>query len=218
MKTRFRSLLLLMMSLLWLQALLPSAAQTKTAYSMAAYLRCTREEAILNAFRLMADGPGEGALAWIVDKSVRVVFKDMKTLDKGLRFYDALSWISSHGEQVIFINEKHRNAPPEALAAMLAHEAMHNDAYNSIREEIAGWHQEAVVWSTLKTSYPSLAKIPQGAFPLVDRENRIEQEFRRGTLEAFVKNNNGYRGLPETSPGFTVSASGVAMQTGINTP
>jgi hypothetical protein len=185
---------------------------------MTAYLRCTREEAILDAFRLMADGPGENALTWIVDKSVRVVFKDMKTLSKGLRFYDALSWIGSHGEQVIFINEKHRNAPPEALAAMLAHEAMHNDAYNSLSEEIAGWRQEAAVWSAFKAAHPSLAKIPREAFPLVDRENRIEQEFKRGTLEAFVKNNAGYRGLPETSPGFTFSAAGVALQTTVTTP
>jgi hypothetical protein len=191
-------------------AILPQTMQpgfAQTHYSMAAFLRCTRDEAIMNAFNMMQDGHAESSLIMIVNKPVRVIFKDMKTIHKGLKNYDALSWISNQGEQVIFVNEKHRNAPPEALAAMLAHEAMHNDEYNSLSEEVAGWTREAQVWMEMKAKNPALKDIAAGAYPLVDRENRIEQEARHHTLESFVRNNAGYRGLAETSPGFGAATS-----------
>ena len=35
----------------------------------------------------------------------------------------------------IYINPKHEAAPPAALAALLAHEALHQDEYNSLSEE-----------------------------------------------------------------------------------
>ncbi len=189
-------------------SLVSPVVQAETQRPLAIYLRCTREAGILQAFRLMESLPqAESALTWIADKPVRILFKDMKTLHKGLSQYDALSWISNQGEQVIFINEKHRDAPPEALAAMLAHEALHNDGYNSLSEEVVGWRQEADVWTALKTKNPELAHLPAGKIPLVDRENRIAQEAQLGTLASFVRNNAGYRGLPESSPGFASQAA-----------
>ena len=146
-------------------------ARSQTHFSTSSFLHCTRETSILRAFELMRTGPGVSSLQRIVDKPMRVVFKDMGMIHKGLKNYDALSWISAHGEQVIFVNQKHRNAPPEALAAVIAHEAMHEDDLNSIAEEVQGWETEALVWIALKASNPNLASIPEGAFPLVDREN-----------------------------------------------
>lgn len=183
-----------------LAANFPAFSQTR--YSLNAMLRCTREENIMRAFHLLQNSQGEASLRIIVDQPIRVIFKDMKTLHKGLKNYDALSWISMHNEHVIFINEKHRNAPPEALAAMIAHEAMHNDELNSLSEEIQSWEHEAKVWMELKAKNPALAKIPPGTIPLVDRENKIEEEARKGTLAAFVRATPGYQDLPETSPGF----------------
>lgn len=123
-------------------------------------------------------------------------------MNKSLRNYDALSWMSNSGERVIFINQKHRNAPPEALAAIIAHEAMHDDAFNSLSEEVSSWRFEAMVWQELKRKNQSLAHLPAGVNDLVDRENRLEQEDRNGTLEKFVRANPGYRELPEVSPGY----------------
>jgi len=182
-------------------------AFSQTHYTMNAFLRCTRDEAIVKAFNLMGDGKGEASLDRIVNRPMRVIFKDMTTLHKTLKNYDALSWISNQGEEVIFINEKHRNAPPEALAALISHEAMHDDEYNSLNEEVQSWTHEAVVWLELKAKNPALAHIPQGVYPLVDRENRIVSEYQKGTLEKFVRSSAGYRKLPETSPGFSVTTA-----------
>ena len=183
-------------------------AFSQTHYSMTAFLRCTRDEAIMKAFALMQQGGGEASLTRIVNKPMRVIFKDMKTINKTLKNYDALSWLSNQGEQVIFVNEKHRTAPPEALAALISHEAMHDDEFNSLSEEIQSWQHEAEVWMEMKAKNPELAKIPTGSCALVDRENRIETEYRKHTLDNFVRNSPGYQGLPEESPGFgAISAS-----------
>jgi hypothetical protein len=85
---------------------------------------------------------------------------------------------------------------------MIAHEAMHDDEFNSVNEEVAGWTFEARIWMEMKARNPQLSLIPPGVSPLVDRENKIEDQYRQGSLAAFVRGNPGYNGLPETSPGF----------------
>lgn len=192
--------LLIFLTLAAADCLAPAFSQTR--YSVTTLLHCTRDENIMKAFQLMTDGPGEPSLRRIVSKPVRVVFKDMRLLNKSLKNYDALSWMSNQGEQVIFVNDKHRQAPPEALAALIAHEAMHDDAENSLSEEVESWRFEAIVWMALKVKNPELNTLAEGSNPLVDRENRLEKELKAGTLETFVRSSPGYKGLPESSPGF----------------
>lgn len=176
-------------------------------YSLPTLMRCTRDAEIVRAFRLLENSQGASSLHHIVNKPVRVIFKDMATLGKNLRNYDALSWMSFNGEQMIFINQKHKNAPPEALAALIAHEALHDDAQNSLQEEVASWAFEATVWKELSSHNVTLKQIPPGLFPLLDRERRIETEAQRGTLDGFVRKNAGYQGLPESSPGYEKAAA-----------
>jgi hypothetical protein len=183
------------------------AFSSQSRHSMTALLRCTRDQAIFDALTAMAGSPGEPMLDLVVSKPVRIFFKDMGQLNKKLKDFDALSWITTDGQMVIFINKKHQDAPAEAIAALISHESIHNDIQNSIHEEIAGWRQEAMVWSAMKRRNPSLADIPAKKYPLVDRLNRIEQEYHQGTLAQFVRGNPGYKGLPESSPGFFEQAS-----------
>jgi hypothetical protein len=183
---------------------LPAFSQSNYAshYSLSNYLRCTRDANILQALALMDEGQSQASLKRIINKPMRVIFKDMKSMNKALKNYDALSWISNQGEQVIFVNDKHRNAPPEALAALISHEAMHDDEFNSMQEEVQSWQHEARVWIEMKSRNPALSNIQPGVYPLVDRENRIEEEYRKGSLESFVRSSPGYQGLPAISPGY----------------
>ena len=185
-------------------------------YPPALLLRASHDSSIVQALTLLSDGGDIEAVNRIVHKPMRVIFKDMTTLHKSLKNYDALSWISGQGEQVLFINQKHRGAPPEALAALISHESMHADEFNSLTEEVTSWQHEAKVWMALKQAHPELEQISAGEDALVDRENRIEQEYRQGTLEAFVRSSPGYQGLPATSPGFsTKTAETPVEETGI---
>src|SRR5687768_2599639 len=81
--------------LVLMASVFPAFSQTR--YNMSAYMRCSRDEGILKAFQVLEDSLGEPSLAKIVSKPMRVIFKDMRTLNKGLKNYDALSWISYQG-------------------------------------------------------------------------------------------------------------------------
>lgn len=173
------------------------------SYRASDFARCSRERQIIQALYLMQqEASSAPSLAYIIRKPVRVVFRNMAEFNKALKNYDAVSWLSPTGEQVVFINEKHQNAPSPALAALISHEALHADLHNSIQEEIKGWQTEADVWDAMLERYPSLKQVKKGENALVDRENYILDLYRSNQLKQFVRNNSGYKGLPETSPGF----------------
>ena len=136
-------------------------------------------------------------------KPVRVMFKDLSTIRADYRDFDALGWKKS-GRLYIFINPKHKDAPPGAIAALLSHEALHQDEYNSIAEETYAWTMEASVWCEILENYP---ESDENLHPLVTRENTLKKLFEKGNysnkyIKKTVRSNEGYKGLPATSPGF----------------
>ena len=136
-------------------------------------------------------------------KPVRIMFKDLGTIRPDYADYDALGW-KKNKRLYIFINPKHREAPPGAIAALLSHEALHQDEYNSIAEETYAWTMEASVWSEILELFP---ESDENLSPLVQRENKLKQLFEKGNysskyIRKTVQSNEGYKGLPATSPGF----------------
>ncbi|MBO5434759.1 hypothetical protein J6A31_02915 [bacterium] len=136
-------------------------------------------------------------------KPIRVMFKDLGQIRSDYADFDALGWKKS-GKLYIFINPKHKDAPPGAIAALLAHEALHQDEYNSIAEETYAWTMEASVWCDIVAAYP---ESNDPLHPLVVRENTLKDLFEKGNysskyIKKTVKSNQGYRNLPATSPGF----------------
>ena len=136
-------------------------------------------------------------------KPVRIMFKDLSTIRPDYADYDALGWKKS-GRLYIFINPKHKEAPPGAIAALLSHEALHQDEYNSIAEETYAWTMEASVWSEIVELYP---ESDENLSPLVTRENTLKKLFEKGNysskyIRKTVQSNEGSKGLPATSPGF----------------
>ena len=136
-------------------------------------------------------------------KPVVVEFTNLGNINPIYANFDALGW-KKKKNLCIYINEKHKDAPIEALTALLAHEAIHQDEYNSLNEETYAWTLEAAVWTQLTEDNPELEKI---SHPLVERENVIKQLFIRGNytskyIHKFVVTNKGYQNLPERSFGF----------------
>lgn len=139
----------------------------------------------------------------LTGKPMKIEFKDLSEINQNYSNFDAVGW-KRKSSLYIYINPKHRNAPPAALAALLAHEALHQDEYNSLSEETYAWTMEATVWYEMLQKYPELASVNE---PLVRRENVLKQLFEKGnyTNKYIKKNvyaNQGYKGLPITSPGF----------------
>ncbi len=139
----------------------------------------------------------------LTGKPIKIEFKDLSEINQSYSNFDAVGW-KRKGSLYIYINPKHKNAPPGALAALLAHEALHQDGYNSLSEETYAWTMEATVWYEILKKYPELEHVSE---PLVKRENILKQLFEKGNysnkyIKKNVYANKGYKGLPISSPGF----------------
>ena len=139
----------------------------------------------------------------LTNKAVKILFKDLKAVNSAYESFDAVGW--KQGSRLyIYVNDKHKDAPAIAIAALLAHEALHQDEYNSLAEETYAWTMEAAVWTDLTELYPDY-EIPAGA--LVQRENTLKRMFKQGNytnkyIKKAVYSNDAYKELPEISPGF----------------
>lgn len=172
------------------------------------YRKISSDEVILVALDMMknttADFSRRALIGYnLTDKPVKVQFKDLSQIKEDYQNFDALGW-KKKNQLYIFINPRHADAPPAALAALLAHEALHQDEYNSLAEENYAWTMEAAVWSELLEIYPEQN---DRQHPLLQRENTLRQLFKKGGytdryIRKTVYANKGYQNLPQTSPGF----------------
>lgn len=139
----------------------------------------------------------------ITQMPVKVMFKDLSEINEAYSTFDAIGW-KKRGKLYVYINPKHEYAPPGALAALLAHEAIHQDEYNSLSEETYAWTMEAVVWTEILKRFPESNDLESA---LVTRENVLKQLLEKGNhtnkyIKKTVLANEGYKNLPLTSPGF----------------
>jgi hypothetical protein len=173
------------------------------------YKVCTKEEALMVALYSMEGSMADFSRRAILGenltgKPIKVQFKNLSEIDPRYYNYDALGW-KIKDRLYIFINEKHRSAPPQALASLLSHEAMHQDSFNSTNEETYAWTMEAATWTDYIKKNPSLQT--QTDYPLVRRLNTLNDLFIKANytdkyIRKVVKNNDGYKDLPVRSPGF----------------
>jgi len=139
----------------------------------------------------------------LTGKPIKIAFKDLGTISPNYKDFDALGW--KRGSRLyIYVNQKHSDAPAMALAALLTHEALHQDEYNSLSEETYAWTMEAAEWCELVDQHP---EYQLGMQPLVQRENLLKQLLQKGNytnkyIKKTVYSNAGYQNLPDASPGF----------------
>lgn len=173
------------------------------------YKNCTKSEDIMIALYTMEDTLADFARRAILGENlsgrpIKVQFKNLAEIKPEYHNYDAIGW-KIKDRLYIFVNEKHKNAPPEALASLLSHEAMHQDSFNSINEETYSWTMEAAVWTDYLKKNPSLKY--KTDHPLVRRLNTLNDLFVKANytdkyIKKVVQTNDGYKDLPVRSPGF----------------
>ena len=167
------------------------------------YSEVTDDPLIVKALDSMDGTTGEYSKKAILGfnltaKPVKIYFKNLGEINPGYASFDALGWRNSN-QLYIYINNKHRNSPPEALGSLLSHEAVHQDQYNSLDEETIAWTLEAKVWLEMKERNPDIAKFKS---ELVIRENTLggmlkDASYNNRLIRAQVEGNSGYFGLPQ---------------------
>lgn len=173
-----------------------------------AYKKVTKDEKIYEALELMKGGLANFSRNAILgnnltNKPIMISFEDLSKFGQTYSNFDALGWKKKE-RLYIYINKKHEDAPAQALAAILAHEALHQDEFNSLNEETYAWTLEAAVWTQLTEKNP---EFNDGMHPLVVRENTLKKLFIKGNytnkyIKKTVYTNPGYKNLPSRSPGF----------------
>jgi len=175
------------------------------------YSQVTQDPKLIQAMDLMDGTTADWAKKAILGNNVsglpmRVQFKNLAEISPNYANYDALGW--KNGKQVyIYINNKHRSAPAEALASLMSHEAVHQDEQCSLEEETYAWGYEADVWIQMKKRNSRLNSASLNSYPLVSRLNTLSRLFKAANyttdqIRNLVYSNPGYRGLPVHSPGF----------------
>ncbi len=138
----------------------------------------------------------------LTGKPIKIEFRNLGQIKQDYATFDALGW--KKGKKLfIYISSKHKDAPAGALAALLAHEALHQDEFNSLAEETYAWTMEAFVWDDILRLYPESDR----QHPLVKRENTLKKLLEKGEysnkyIKKAVMQNSGYKHLPSYSPGF----------------
>ncbi len=175
------------------------------------YKKVTKDGAVMQAMELMQTVKmaqySYNALMGnnLTEKPVKIEFRNLSEINQKYSSYEALGWKDEKKNRLyIYINEKHRNAPPEAIAALLSHEAIHQDLLSSLNEETYAWTLEAAVWMKLSEKNPNAAK---SSSTLVSRENMLKKLFEKGDytnkyIKRAVFSNPGYKLLSTRSPGF----------------
>ena len=172
------------------------------------YKKITDDKNIMSAIELMDDTIAEFSKRAIFGENltyypIKIQFKDLTEINPAYSNFDALGW-KKGTKLYIFLNDKHKDAPIEALCPLIAHEALHQDELNSLNEETYAWTYEAAVWEQMVEMFPETTKIPH---PLVERENTLKKLFEKGGytnkyIKKAVFANEGYKNLPVRSPGF----------------
>ena len=172
------------------------------------YSAVTKDPQIIKALDLMDGTSASWAKRSILGNNdsglpMKVEFKNLAEISPEYATFDALGWKKSK-QLYIYVNEKHQNAPAEALASLLSHESVHQDSYCSLEEETYAWGYEADVWTQMKAKNPQLAQVQ---CPLTERLNTLSKLFTAannttGSIRNLVYSNPGYKGLPIHSPGF----------------
>ena len=197
---------------------------TTSTFSTQELLSIARSPELVLALQRMSFTPqSRVSLDALRQRGGKVMFKNLTELGSQYATFDALAWLSkdptTQGAWVLFIAEKHRKAPVEALASLITHEALHADFQNSYCEEEHAWLAEVTAWQQFKAQNPTLQHIPKGWYGLVDRLNTIETALAQQTLKAMIRNNPGYAGLQEASPYFRYSPfsmpTDTSQQTGL---
>lgn len=180
------------------------------AQVMDLYKNISSDESVCIALDLMKETKGDYSRQVILgnnetNKPIKIMFKDLTSINLAYGNAEALGM--KKGSQIyIYINERNRNAPVISIAALLSHEALHQDKFNSLSEETYAWTTEAIVWGELAKKYP---QYKDNLSPLACREKTLNLLYEKGSetskyIKTIVYSNPGYQNLPETSPGFSV--------------
>lgn len=115
----------------------------------------TKDVEIKSALTLLKDNGADEVFDNLDENSVKISFYDLSMLAGSFANHFAINTVDSFGNRYIFINVKFKNASPEELACLIAHESFHKLSVATLEEETLATQKEAFYWSKLKNNHKS---------------------------------------------------------------
>lgn len=136
-------------------------------------------------------------------KIIKIEFANLAKFGHCYKDCDALGWIRNK-QLYIYINKKYKNAPPEALCALIASRTFHQDPINSINEQVYIYTVEAVTWDFFVKNNPNLTTSHD---LLAIRENNMNTHYNKSPkdakyVEKIVTSDKRFQFLLRQSPDF----------------
>ncbi len=125
----------------------------------------TRDNHIKEALVLLENNGAAEVFENLEENSVKIAFYDLSQISYGYMNHFAVNSVDTFGNRYILINTKYKNATPEELACIIAHESFHKLKVATYEEEYTATQKEAHYWSILKVkgkeykSSPLLARL-----------------------------------------------------------
>ncbi len=174
------------------------------------YKKISSDEQIIKALEILKDTKCDNNFSYnaimgnnLSKKPMIIEFYDLSSLNEAYKNYDGMGYMNNNNIY-IYINNKHKNANPAALAALIAGRCVHQDTEDSLAEEVYSWTLEATIWKELYEKY-----LLDDSGELVKREETLRQLLEKGNntnkyIKRYILESPAYKGFPTYSPGFNI--------------
>ena len=110
----------------------------------------TRDVNIKAALEVLASYGAKEVFDNLEENSVKISFYDLSQICFAYGKHYAVNSVDTMGNRYILVNSKFKNASPEEIACIIAHESFHKLAVATLEEETLATQKEAFYWSVLK--------------------------------------------------------------------
>lgn len=172
------------------------------------YKEISSDEKIIKALEILKNAKCDNNFSYnaimgnnLSKKPMIIEFYDLSSINETYKNYDGMGYMKNNNIY-IYINNKHRNANPAAIAALIAGRCVHQDAKDSLAEEIYSWTLEAAIWKEFYETY-----LISGSDELLKREESLRIMLEEGNntnkcIKKYILQSPAYKGFPTYSPGF----------------
>ncbi|MBO6271864.1 hypothetical protein J6O48_03685 [bacterium] len=162
--------------------------------SFAAYIdNFTRDADIKPALIMLEKAGAQEVFDNLEENSVKISFYDLSQISYRYMNSFALNSVDSFGNRYILINSKFKNASPEEIACLIAHESFHKLKVATLEEETLATQKEAHYWGLLKNSHRNYTQSP-----LLSRLNRLvlldaQSDNQKNYIRERISNSSFYK-------------------------
>lgn len=153
----------------------------------------TKDSDVKAALTLLQNAGAQEVFSNLEQTSAKIAFYDLSQLSGSYMNHFAINGIDSFGNRFILINTKFRNATPEEIACLIAHESFHKSDVATYDEEYTATKKEAYYWNILKRQ----GKVYRNSELLARLENlsrlRTASTSDRNLIEQKINSSNFYR-------------------------